>query len=296
MSLSKRKATSPGRRHARRINSSYSTLLDEDTLNAKRKQLTQSTSYNAGKNSRGVKTSRKKGGRVKRNYRIIDFKRDKQDIEATVVAIEYDPNRTADIAMLKYEDGEHTYILAPEKLELGDKVISSSTLKKITPGNAYPLKVIPPATYVHNVELVPGKGGVMGRSAGTSIQIQGMASKGYVQLKMPSGEIRLVKGDCYATIGTIGNTDHINEKYGKAGVKRKKGIRPIVRGVAQSWKHPHAGGQGKSGRTGTGRPPKDPWGNKRGKISRKNKKTNKYIIKRRTSKLRPRNKKYKNIS
>lgn len=293
MSLIKFRPTTPTRRHAKRLRHKQQ---ENSSGMTKPKKLITSLNYKAGKNNRGVITTRHKGGRVKRKYRIVDFLRDKKEIAAEVIGIEYDPNRTANIALLKYADGELRYIIAPEGLSIGDDVITSSELKSLSPGNSYPLDQIPPATFIHNVELVPGKGAVLGRSAGVSIQLQGKATKGYVQIKLPSGEIRLVKGNCYATIGVVGNQEHLNEKIGKAGTKRKMGIRPTVRGVAQSYKHPHAGGQGKSGRHGTGGPSKDPWGNKRGVITRKNKKTNKYILKRRTSNLRPRNKKYQTIS
>ncbi len=259
------------------------------------KSLRKNVKYSAGRNTRGIITIRHKGGRVKRQYRVIDFKRDKKDIPGVVSSIEYDPNRTANIALIKYSDGEYRYIIAPENLQIGQEIISSDTLKSIEVGNAYPLKVIPPATFINNVELVPGNGAILGRSAGVSIQLQGVAGKGYVQVKMPSGEIRLISENSMATIGMIGNNEHSNQKIGKAGRNRKKGIRPTVRGVAMSYKHPHGGGQGKSGRHGPGGPVKDPWGNKRGKITRRNKSTNKFIIKRRTSKLRPRNKPYKTI-
>jgi large subunit ribosomal protein L2 len=258
-------------------------------------RLTKNLPYKAGRNSRGVITSRRKGGRVKRKYRQIDFKRDKYDVYGTVVSVEYDPNRSADIALIKYDDGEFRYILAPKGIKLGNRVVSSKEIKELRPGNAYPLSEIPAATFVHNVELVPNQGAQLGRSAGTVIQVQGNAGKGYVQIKLPSGEIRLVKASCYATIGFVGNKDHSNQKYGKAGRMRRKGIRPTVRGVAQSYKHPHGGGQGKGGRHGTGGPARDPWGNKRGKITRTRRHTNKFIIKRRTSRVRPKNKPYKTI-
>lgn len=294
MPTRKLSSSTPGQRHARLFKSDAI-----DKPNAKHakhaKKLKHANNYNTGRNSRGVITMRHKGGRVKRKYRVIDFSRDKLNVPGEIVAIEYDPNRTANIALVKYADGEYRYIIAPNGLGKGDTVVTSTEYKGASVGNSYPLKAIPAATYVHNVELVPGNGAVLARSAGSSIQIQGAVDKGYIQIKLPSGEIRLVNGECYATIGTVSNTDHGNEKVGKAGRNRRRGIRPTVRGVAQSYKHPHAGGQGKSGRTGTGRPSKDPWGNKRGVVTRKRKHTNKYIIKRRTSKLRPRSKPYKTI-
>lgn len=291
------KPTTPTRRHTKLLKVRDQVLPGaEAAVERAHKQLLGSVRYNAGKNNRGVITTRHKGGMVKRAYRNIDFARLKKDIVAEVISIEYDPNRTANVALLKYADGELRYIIAPQGLELGAKVVSSETVKSLQPGNSYPLKSIPAATFVHNVEIVPGKGGVIARGAGAGVQIQGKADKGYIQIKLPSGEIRLVKEDCYATIGMVGNEAYTNVKIGKAGRKRKMGVRPTVRGVAQSYKHPHAGGQGKSGRHGTGGPSKDPWGNKRGKITRKRKLTNKFIIKRRTSTLRPKNKPYKTIA
>ena len=214
---------------------------------------------------------------------MIDFMRNKYNIPAQVEALEYDPNRSANIALLKYRDGERRYILAADGLKIGAEVTAGDSVP-IKVGNALPLKKIPAAMFVHNVELNPGKGGILGRAAGTTIQIQGGA-KGYIQLKMPSGEIRLVREDCYATIGTVSNLDHANIKYGKAGRMRRMGIKPTVRGVAQSGgKHPHGDGQGKSGRHGPGGPSKDPWGNRRGRKTRNNPRTNKYIVHRRPNK------------
>jgi len=288
MALKVLKPTTSTRRHT--------ILLDYSILTKKKpeKSLLIYRKYKAGKNSRGKLTVRTQGGRVKRKYRVIDFKRDKRDIVAVVEAIEYDPNRTAFIALLKYNDGERRYILAPKGLEVGNKV-SAGDKAEIKIGNALPLKKIPASTIVHNVELTPGKGGILGRSAGSQIQIQGGA-KGYIQLKMPSGEIRLAREDCYATIGVVSNIENKNKKIGKAGRNRHLGIRPKVRGVAQSGgTHPHGDGQGKSGRHGTGGPAKDKWGNKVGKRTRFNKLTNKYIIKRRPNKKGRKSKVYKTI-
>jgi len=268
---------------------------EEEAVDKARGGLLSTVRYAAGRNNKGRVTMRSKGGREKRNYRVVDFKRDKKNIPAKVMTLEYDPNRTALIAMVRYADGEYRYILAPNGLQLGQTIISSDKFTTMQPGNSHPLSAIPAASFVHNIELEVGQGGVMGRAAGTSIQIQG-TSAGYVQLKMPSGEIRLVNGDCYATLGVVSNLEHQNESLGKAGRSRHMGIKPIVRGVAQSYKHPHGGGQGKSGRHGTGGPAKDLWGNKRGKITRRNKKTNKFIVSRRTSTLRPTNKPYKTIA
>jgi len=240
----------------------------------------------AGKNTRGVVTVRHKGGRQMRQYRVIDFKRDKFGVTGVVEAIEYDPNRSARIALIKYQDGERRYIIAPKDLVKGQQVLSGEKDVPIRVGNAMPLKNMPVGIFVHNVEMQKGRGGIIGRSAGTAIQIQG-GNKEYIQLKMQSGEIRLVRNDCFATIGVVGNEDHQNIKYGKAGRKRHMGIRPTVRGTAQSEGHPHGGGQGKGGRHGPGGPAKTPWGKKQGTKTRKNKNTNKYIIKRKTTRRRP---------
>lgn len=258
------------------------------------KRLVKNLNYMAGRNANGRVTVRHRGGRVKRMYRMVDFMRDKYDIAATVEAIEYDPNRSANIALLKYADGERRYILAPTELVVGSSVISGENVP-IRIGNAMPLKKIPAGMFVHNVETTRHQGGIIGRSAGATIQIQG-GTKGYVQLKMPSGEIRLIREENYATVGIVGNLDHKNIKIGKAGRKRKMGIRPTVRGVAMSGgKHPHGDGQGKSGRHGTGGPAKDRWGNRVGKRTRKNKLTNKFIIHRRPVSNGRKFKKYKTI-
>jgi len=275
MSLKALKPTTPTRRHT-------IVLVNKDVKkNRPNKSLTTTLKYFAGRNQSGKITVRHKGGRVKRNFRVIDFKRDKRDIPAIVEQIEYDPNRSAFIALLLYKDGERRYIIAPETLSKGDEIIAGENVP-VKIGNALPLKKIPNAMYVHNIELHKGMGAVMGRSAGTMIQIQG-GSKGYIQLKMPSGEIRLIKEDCYATIGIVSNSEHSNTKIGKAGRKRHMGIKPTVRGVAMSGgKHPHGDGQGKSGRHGPGGPAKDRWGNRIGKRTRVNKVSTKFIVKRRT--------------
>ncbi len=287
MAIKTFKPTTPSMRHA--------VLLDNSGLTKKapEKKLVKKLNKKAGRNSRGKVTVRHQGGGVKRRYRVIDFKRDKFGIKAEVESIEYDPNRTSNIALLKYADGERRYILAPVGLKVGDDVIAAERDVPVKPGNSMLLKNIPYGTFVHNVELKPGKGGQLGRSAGMRIQIMG-GDKEYTQLKMPSGEIRLVRDNCMATIGEVGNTDHANVKLGKAGRSRKKNRRPAVRGVAMSSKHPHGGGQGKSGRVGPGGPAKDRWGNRIGTKTRKNKRTNKYIIRRSQSKKR-RAKKYKTI-
>lgn len=271
-------------------------LLDFSGLTKKKphKALLENVKYNAGKNFRGKQTVRHKGGRVKRRFRIIDFKRDKFDVPGTVESIEYDPNRTSHIALIKYIDGERRYILAPVKLKVGDTVVAGEKVS-VKVGNTMPLKNIPASTFVHNIETTRGNGGIIARAAGSAIQIQGF-TQDYAQLKMPSGEIRLVRSECLATIGTVGNIDVKNVKLGKAGRKRKMGFRPTVRGVAMSGgKHPHGDGQGKSGRHGPGGPAQDRWGNRVGKKTRNNKITNKYIIKRRPNKKGRLSKKYKTI-
>lgn len=277
MALKKYRPITAGSRHA--------ILIDRRELSdvTPHKSLVVSKKGSGGRNNQGRLTIRHRGGGVKRQYRVIDFKRDKRDIKGEVETIEYDPNRTAFIALIKYVDGERRYILAPNNLKVGDK-IESGEKAEISVGNSMPLNKIPQGTFVHAVELYPGKGAQLARSAGTNIQVMG-GDKGYVQLKMPSGELRLVKETCYATVGVVSNPDKKNVKLGKAGRRRNKGIRPSVRGVAMSIKHPHGGGQGKSGRHGTGGPKKDYWGNLVGRRTRKGRSVrNKFIIKRRPEK------------
>ncbi len=245
------------------------------------KQLAHGISKTGGRNNRGRITSRHIGGGHKRLYRLIDFKRNKFDSVATIERIEYDPNRTAYIALLKYEDGALSYILAPAKLKQGDKVVSGlGGDVDIKIGNALPLKNIPVGTVVHNVEMKPGKGGQIARSAGTSVSLVGKDS-GYAQLKLTSGELRVVPLECMATVGTLSNADKKNTTIGKAGRNRWLGNRPHVRGVAMNpIDHPHGGGEGK---TSGGRHPVTPWGKKtKGKKTRKNKLTTRFILKRRT--------------
>lgn len=232
-----------------------------------------------GRRTGGKVTVRHRGGGVKRNYRMVDFKRDKRDIAGIVTAVEYDPNRTCYIALITYKDGVKRYIILPDGLKAGDSVLSSESASPDV-GNALPLSKIPVGTLVHAVELIPGKGAQLGRSAGASIQLQGLEGK-YAQLKMPSGEVRLVRAECYATIGSVSNPSHALEKQGKAGRKRYKGIRPTVRGMAMYGKaHPHGGGEA---RGVVGGPAKDPWGHRRGTKTRKRKnKSDKYILVRRT--------------
>lgn len=279
MALKTFKPTSAGVRH--------SVLIDRSGLTKGRPflPLTQKLTTNAGRNNQGKITVRHQGGGVKKLYRNIDFKRENYGVEGIVETIEYDPNRTAFIALIKYVNGDRRYILAPDGLKIGSKVMSGETAP-IKEGNSLMLKHIPQGTMVHAVEMFPGKGAMIARSAGTTVQVMG-GDKGYIQLKMPSGEFRLVKDTCYATIGTVSNPDNKNVKLGKAGRRRKKGIRPTVRGVAMSTKHPHGGGQGKGGRHGTGGPKKDRWGNPVGKRTRRLRKTsNKFIVKRRQEKNR----------
>ena len=233
----------------------------------------------AGRNNQGRVTVRHQGGGSRQYIRIVDFKRNKLNIPARVAAIEYDPNRTARLALLNYADGEKRYILAPVGLKVNDMVVSGPTAE-IRPGNSLPISNIPVGTLIHNIELREGKGGQLVRSAGVSAQL--VAKEGdYAQIRMPSGEVRLVRQMCYATIGQVGNVDHGNIKLGKAGRKRHMGIKPTVRGTAMSPRdHPHGGGEG---RQPVGMPgPKSPWGKPtRGYRTRRNKTTDKYIVRRR---------------
>lgn len=245
------------------------------------KALTEGLSKSGGRNNTGRITSRRRGGGHKRSYRLIDFKRNKLDVSATVERIEYDPNRTAFIALIKYDDGELSYILAPQRLDVGDKVISSKTAD-IKPGNTIPLSSMPVGTIVHNVEMKPGKGGQIARSAGAYVQYVGR-DQGYAIIRLNSGETRLVHGSCLATVGAVSNPDNSNTNMGKAGRSRWLGRRPSVRGVAMNpVDHPHGGGEGKSS---GGRHPVTPWGKKtRGPKTRKNKATDRLIIRRRNAK------------
>ncbi len=255
--------------------------FDEITKTAPEKSLTVSLKKSGGRNNKGRVTSRHRGGGHKRKYRIIDFKRDKHGIPAKVFSIEYDPNRSARIALLHYVDGEKRYILAPNGLKVGDTVTAGEG-SEIKVGNALKLKDLPLGSFVHNVELKPGKGGQLGRSAGTSIQLMAKEGK-YATLKMPSGEVRLVSLECMATYGTVGNSDHENISLGKAGRSRWLGRRPHVRGVAMNpVDHPMGGGEGK---TSGGGHPVSPWGQpaKGLKTRKKRKESNKYIVRRRKS-------------
>ncbi|MDA9008672.1 50S ribosomal protein L2 [Alphaproteobacteria bacterium] len=245
------------------------------------KKLTEGLTKTGGRNNTGRTTSWHRGGGHKRRYRFVDFKRIKFDVVGTIERIEYDPNRTAFIALVNYEDGEQAYILAPQRLSAGDKV-EAGKKADIKPGNALPLNSIPVGTIVHNVELKQGKGGQLARSAGAYVQLVGRDS-GYAQLKLPSGELRLVRGECMATVGAVSNADHSNQKMGKAGRSRWMGKRPHVRGVAMNpIDHPHGGGEG---RTSGGRHPVTPWGKPtKGKRTRTNKTTDRLIMRRRYAK------------
>ena len=271
------KPTTAGRRNM--------TTMDYSELSKVKpeKSLLESIKKNAGRNSYGRITVRHRGGGNRQKYRVIDFKRNKFEIPATVLTIEYDPNRSAFIALVQYEDGEKRYIIAPAGLKVGDSVISSPNAD-IKPGNALPLANIPTGTFIHNVELYPGKGAQLARSAGNQAQL--MAKEGAMALlRLPSGELRNVPVNCMATIGTVSNPEHENVNYGKAGRKRHMGWRPTVRGsVMNPCDHPHGGGEGKSpiGRSG----PVTPWGKPTLGYKTRNKhaRTDKYIVKRRNSK------------
>jgi large subunit ribosomal protein L2 len=250
MAVKRHKPTSPGRR--------FATWSDraEVTKSEPEKALTTGLKKSGGRNTHGRITSRHRGGGAKRKYRVIDFKRQKDGVPARVAAIEYDPNRTAYIALINYADGDKRYILAPNRLRVG-MTVESGERADITVGNALPLRLIPTGTTVHNVELTPGRGGQMGRSAGTAIQL--VAKEGNrATLRLPSGEMRMVPSDCRATVGSIGNAEHQNITIGKAGRSRHKGIRPQTRGTAMNpVDHPHGGGEGS---TTAGRHPVTPWG------------------------------------
>lgn len=256
--------------------------FEEITKKEPEKALLESNKKSGGRNNLGRITSRHRGGGHKRQYRIIDFKRDKHGIVGTIAAIEYDPNRAARIALIHYPDGEKRYVIAAIGMKVGAKIMSGPQAE-IENGNAMPLKNIPAGTFVYNVEFTPGKGGQIGRSAGNSLQV--MAKEGeLVSLKLPSGEIRKFRSDCYATIGLVGNADHENISLGKAGRSRWLGIRPQTRGMAMNpVDHPMGGGEGRSKSGGGYQHPESPWGKyAKGLKTRKRKnKSNKYIIKRR---------------
>lgn len=271
------KATSAGRR--------FMTVNKSDRISSKKpeKSLLVTLNKRSGRNNQGRITVRHRGGGATKKYRIIDFRRIKDDIEAKVIAIEYDPNRSANIALVQYMDGEKRYILCPKKLNVGDKIVSGEKVE-VEVGNAMPLKNIPDGTIVHNIELTAGKGGQLARSAGTQATIDGKDGN-YVIVKLPSGEVRKIHKSCRATIGRVGNEEHINVIVGKAGRKRHMGRRPHVRGsVMNPNDHPHGGGEG---RAPIGMPsPVSPWGKRTmGKKTRKKtKRSNKFIVKRRNAK------------
>ncbi len=277
MAIKKFKPTTPSRRFM-----TVSTFEEIDKV-APEKSLLEPIKKTAGRNSYGRITVRHRGGGVKRKYRIIDFKRNKDGIPAVVTSIEYDPNRSANIALLNYEDGEKRYIIAPRGLKKGDKVISGDGAD-IIPGNAMTISNIPVGTLIHNIELYPGKGAQLVRSAGNSAQLMAKEN-GYAQVRLPSSEVRMIRLDCKATIGEVGNNDHENISIGKAGRKRHMGWRPTVRGsVMNPCDHPHGGGEGKSP---IGRPsPVTPWGKPAlGLKTRSTKKASeKFIVKHRNSK------------
>tara|TARA_E500000331_G_scaffold249700_1_gene240132 strand:- start:18 stop:842 length:825 start_codon:yes stop_codon:yes gene_type:complete len=242
------------------------------------KKLTKGLTKSGGRNNKGRITMWHRGGGHKRTYRIIDFKRRKFDVEGTVQRIEYDPNRTAFIALIEYDDGEQAYIIAPQRLGIGDKILAAQRAD-IKPGNAMPISGIPVGTIIHNVELKPGKGGQLARSAGAYVQLVGREA-GYALLRLTSGEVRRVRAECMASIGAVSNPDQKNINLGKAGRKRWLGRRPVVRGVVMNpIDHPHGGGEG---RTSGGRHPVTPWGvPTKGKRTRNNKKTDRLIVRRR---------------
>ena len=275
MAIKVYKPTTP----SRRAMTGYS--FEEITKDTPERALIVIRKARAGRNNDGKVTVRHQGGGSKQYIRIIDFKRDKREIPARVAAIEYDPNRTARLALLTYVDGEKRYIIAPVGLKVNDTVVAGP-MAEVRPGNSLPISNIPVGTLVHNIELKEGKGGQLVRSAGASAQL--LAKEGdFAQIRMPSGEVRLVPQKCYATIGQVGNTDHSNIKLGKAGRKRHMGIKPTVRGTAMSARdHPRGGGEGRQpvGMSG----PKSPWGKPtRGYRTRRNKKTDQYIVRRRNA-------------
>jgi large subunit ribosomal protein L2 len=269
MALKHFNPTSPGRRQL--------VLVDKSELHKGRpeKSLVEGLTKSGGRGGNGRIAVRFRGGGAKRLYRIVDFKRRKFDVPATVERLEYDPNRSAFIALVKYADGELAYILAPQRLKTGDQVVASEKAD-VKPGNAMPLRGMPIGTIIHNVELKPLKGGQIARSAGAYAQLVGRDA-GYAQIRLNSGELRMVMDTCMATVGAVSNPDHMNENLGKAGRSRHKGRRPHVRGVAMNpIDHPHGGGEG---RTSGGRHPVTPWGKPtKGRKTRKNKATDKFII------------------
>jgi large subunit ribosomal protein L2 len=273
MAIKKYKPVTPSRR--------FFSVVDGSDITASKpyKPLTKGKKRIGGRNNAGRMTVRRRGGGAKKRYRVIDFKRDKREIDAKVVSIEYDPNRSARIALLNYTDGEKRYILAPDGLNVGDRVTAGKKVK-VSPGNAMPIGNMPIGTVVHNVELSPGRGGQLARSAGTFVQLVGKEGKHCI-IKLPSGETRVINKNNFATVGQIGNQDHFNISLGKAGRSRWLGRRPKVRGVAMNpIDHPHGGGEGKAS---GGRHPVSPWGKptKGYKTRKKNKPSDRYIISKR---------------
>jgi large subunit ribosomal protein L2 len=275
MALKTFKPTTPGQRQL--------VIIDRSELwkGPPVKALTEGKREQGGRNNNGRITVRWRGGGHKRRFRVIDFKRAKRDMPAEVVRLEYDPNRSGFIALVKYEDGELAYILAPQRLKAGDKIVAGERVD-VKPGNAMPMRNIPVGTIIHNVEMKPGKGGQLARSAGTYVQLVGRDA-GYALLRLSSGEVRLVRGECMATIGAVSNPDEQNIVIGKAGRNRWLGKRPSVRGVAMNpIDHPHGGGEGK---TSGGRHPVTPWGKgTKGTKTRHNKSTDRYILQHRRGK------------
>jgi len=269
MALKSYNPTTPGQRGL--------VLIDRSELWKGRpeKTLTEGLTKKGGRNNTGRITARRRGGGAKRLYRIVDFKRRKWDVPATVERIEYDPNRTAFIALVKYQDGERAYVIAPQRLGVGDQIVAGQKVD-IKPGNAMPLSGMPIGTIVHNIELKAGKGGQIARAAGAYAQFVGRDG-GYAQLRLSSGELRIVRQECMATVGAVSNPDNSNQNFGKAGRTRHQGKRPAVRGVAMNpIDHPHGGGEG---RTSGGRHPVTPWGKPtKGRKTRSNKATDKFIL------------------
>lgn len=274
MGIKKYNPTSPGTR--------FRTVLDSSAVTADKplKSLVRPLKKSGGRNNKGRITVWHRGGGNKRKYRIIDFKRDKAGVPAVIASVEYDPNRSASIALLHYKDGEKRYIVLPEGMHVGDEVLTGKDAE-IKVASAMPLDVIPLGTVIHNIELNPGQGAKLVRSAGSSAQVIAKDEK-YVQVKLASGEVRRLRRECMATIGQVSNPDHENISHGKAGRSRWAGKRPTVRGVATNpIDHPLGGGEGKSS---GGRPPCSPWGKPEGKKTRRNKQTDKYIVRRRSKK------------
>jgi large subunit ribosomal protein L2 len=278
MALKRYKPVTPSNRY--KVHPAF----DEITKSEPEKKLTESLSKSGGRNNQGRITCRHIGGGHKRKYRLVDFKRKRRDEAAKVIAIEYDPNRSSRIALIEYGDGQRNYILAPNKLEVGAQVMSGEKAP-VSVGNALPLRNIPVTTSIHNLELVPGKGGQVARSAGQAAVVANVDGE-YAMVKMPSGEIRRIHSECYATIGQVGNLDHMNQVSGKAGRTRWQGVRPTVRGMCMNpVDHPNGGGEGKSKSGGGRQHLKSPWGHVKGqKTRKKHNPSDRFIIERRKKK------------